>query len=145
LRFRNAREPFMLRTVSDRGRVMRKVMAGLTVLLLAACGPAYAPLNAPTVPCATISQAEYQTFRDNGAASAVARIHESGMVDMTAGPGVVHCATFNSSIRPCRRPNDFVIAYTLEDGSQTYVHVPPNTEYRFVVRARPTTCQVLAP
>ncbi len=112
-------------------------------MMLAACGPSFAPLNAPTVPCASISEAEYRTFRENGAASAVARIHESGMVDMTAGPGVRHCATFNSSIRPCRRPNDFVIEYTLVDGSKHYVHVPPNTEYRFVVTARPTTCQVL--
>lgn len=122
---------------------MRKLLAGMTLLLLAACGPSFAPLNAPTVPCANISEAQYTTFRENGAAYAVARIHESGMVEMTAGPGVSHCATFNSSIRPCRRPNDFVIEYTLVDGSKHYVHVPANTEYRFVVSARPTTCQIL--
>lgn len=122
---------------------MRKAWAGL-LLVLASCGPAFAPLNAPTVPCASISAGEFQSLRESGAASAVARIHESGMVDMTTGPGVVHCATFNSSIRPCRRPNDFVIEYTLADGAKHYVHVPPNTEYRFVVSARPTTCQVLA-
>ncbi len=123
---------------------MRKVWAGLALIVLAACGPSFAPLSAPTMPCASISEAEYQALRENGAASAVARIHESGMVDMNAGPGVVHCATFNSSVRPCRRPNDFVIEYTLADGAKHYVHVPPDTEYRFVVSARPTTCQVLA-
>jgi hypothetical protein len=115
----------------------------LVLAMLAACGPSFAPLNSPTLPCASISEAEYRTLRENGAASGVARMHASGMTEMTVGPGVVHCATYNSNIRPCRRPNDFVIAYTLADGTMHYVHVPPNTEYRFIVQARPTTCQIL--
>jgi hypothetical protein len=122
---------------------MRKAWAGLALMMLAACGPSFAPLNAPTLPCASISEAQYRTLRENGAASAVARMHPGGMTEMTTGPGVVHCATYRSNIRPCQRPNDFVIEYTLPDGAKHYVHVPPNTEYRFVVGATPTTCQVL--
>jgi len=123
---------------------MRKAVAVFALAgVLTGCGPSFAPLNAPTSPCASIDEAAYTAFREAGAAHASARIHESGMVSMNNGPGVVHCASYNSNIRPCRRPNDFVIAYTLEDGSQTYVHVPPNAEYRFIVSARPTTCQIV--
>jgi len=116
---------------------------GLTLGLLTGCGPSYAPLNAPSRPCPQISQAEFEAALDGGAARGDARIHPSGRVDLSFGPGVVHCATYRSSERPCRRPNDLVIRYEI-DGDQTrFVRVPAETQYRFRVRARPTTCQIV--
>ena len=52
------------------------------------------------------------------------------MVDITTGPGVSHCATYNAPMRPCRRPNDYVIDYTTVEGEHIYVRVPANEEYR---------------
>lgn len=124
---------------------MRCVFGGfvLAAALLAACGPQWAPLNAPAYPCPTIDEAAFNAALEAGAARGTARIHESGMVDLRFGPGVSHCATFNSSIRPCRRPNDLVIEYTVEDGSKLHVRVPANEQYRFIVRNRPHTCEII--
>lgn len=120
-------------------------MSGLMVVLsmLAACGPAWAPPDAPTIPCETISEAQYNAAREAGAAQGRARIYENGTVTLSTGPGVQHCATFSSTMRPCRRPNDYVIEYTQTDGSKLYVMAPANSEYRFDVRARPHTCQIV--
>lgn len=119
------------------------VVAGLALAELAACGPSYAPLDAPSRPCPEITQAAFEAALADGAARGDARIHESGVVDLSFGPGVVHCAAFNSSERPCRRPNDLVIRYEI-DGNQTrFVQVPAEAQYRFQVRARPTTCQIV--
>jgi hypothetical protein len=123
---------------------IRSLLIG-TVLAasLAACGPSYAPLDAPSRPCPEISEAAFEAALADGAARGDARIHPSGRVDLSFGPGVVHCASFNSSERPCRRPNDLVIRYEI-DGEQTrFVHIPAQTQYRFQVRARPTTCQIV--
>jgi len=122
---------------------VRALIAPVMVATLGACGPAWAPPNAPTIPCATITQAEFQAALDAGAARGTARIFESGMVDLTNGPGVQHCATYNSTMRPCRRPNDYVIDYTTVEGEHIYVRVPANEEYRFNVRSRPHTCELL--
>jgi len=113
--------------------------------LLGACGPAWAPPNAPTRPCETIDLAAFDAAREEGAAVGRARIYESGMVDLQNGPGVTHCATFSSAMRPCRRPNDYVIEYTQVDGAKLYVRVPANTEYRFNVHAAPNTCEIVLP
>lgn len=117
----------------------------LALATLAACGPAWAPPNAPTRPCDTIDEATFNAARENGAASGRARIYESGMVSLDNGPGVQHCATYSSTMRPCRRPNDYVIEYTQADGAKLYVRVEANSEYRFDVRARPHTCQIMLP
>lgn len=65
------------------------------------------------------------------------------MVNITNGPGVVHCATFNAPMRPCRRPNQYVIDYTTAEGETIYVSVPANEEYRLNVSSRPHTCEIL--
>ncbi|WP_156767792.1 hypothetical protein [Candidatus Viadribacter manganicus] len=122
---------------------MRSAVLLLGLLALAACGPAWAPPNAPTRPCDIIDAAAFNAARESGAAVGRARIYESGMVDLSNGPGVSHCATYSSTMRPCRRPNDYVIEYTQADGAVFYVHVPANTEYRFNVRAAPNTCQII--
>jgi len=124
---------------------MRVWGVAAALALLSACGPAWAPPNAPTRACETIDLAAFDAARDAGAAVGRARIHESGMVSMDIGPGVSHCATYNSTMRPCRRPNDFVIEYTQVDGAKFYVRVPANTEYRFNVHAAPNTCQIVLP
>ncbi|MBX9745362.1 MAG: hypothetical protein K2X34_00575 [Hyphomonadaceae bacterium] len=122
---------------------MRALIAPALVAALGACGPAWAPANAPTIPCATITQAEFEAALDAGAARGTARIHESGMADITNGPGVQHCATFNGAMRPCRRPNEYVIDYTTVEGEHIYVRVPANAEYRLNVRSRPHTCELI--
>lgn len=122
---------------------MRRAALAWMAAVLTACGPAWAPPNAPTTPCETVSESEYNAAREAGAVVARARVHESGMVDMTTGPGVVHCATYSSTMRPCRRPKDLVIAYEQEGAETFYVLVPANAEYRFNVRAAPNTCQIV--
>lgn len=125
--------------------MLRKMSVMVSLLALAACGPAWAPANAPTAPCETIGEAAYRVALDAGAASAHAEIHDDGSVAMANGPGVVHCSTFTSALRVCRRPVDLVIVYTQTDGAKLYVRVPANTEYRFNVHAAPNTCQVVLP
>lgn len=113
--------------------------------MLAACGPAWAPANAPTRPCDTIDATTFAAAREAGAAVGRARIYENGTVSLDTGPGVSQCATFTSAMKPCRRPNDYVIEYTQVDGQVFYVRVPANTEYRFNVNAAPNTCQIILP
>lgn len=113
------------------------------LLALAGCGPSYAPPDAPARACPEITQAEFEAALADGAARGDARIHPSGMVDLGFGPGVVHCATFNAPMRPCRRPNDLVIRYQVEDGPDRYVRAEAGSQYRFNVNARPTTCEIV--
>lgn len=122
---------------------MRRTVWLLAVGLLAACGPSYAPADAPSRPCPEIDEATFDAALDNGAARGDATIHASGTVDMRFGPGVTHCATFSSALRPCRRPNDLVIRYAVEGGQTLFVHVPAGADYRFHASARPTTCQIV--
>lgn len=119
-----------------------RVLAWAVLLALAGCGPAWAPIDAPTTPCALIDEATYQAARAAGAAHARASIHRDGSVSIVNGPGVVQCATFSSAMRPCRRPVDFVIEYRQPGGEIFYVHVPARAEYRFNVHAAPNTCQI---
>lgn len=114
-------------------------------LVLAGCGPAWAPPNAPTTPCPIIDEAAYDAARAEGAAHGEAEIRADGSVWMHNGPGVVHCATFTSAMKPCRRPNDYVIEYTEPDSTKFYVRVPAHAEYRFNVHAAPNTCQIVRP
>ena len=118
-------------------------LAMVFCIALVACGPNYAPPNAPARACPQISVAEYDAAIAGGAASATATISASGMISMQAGPGIVHCATYQSSMRPCRRPNDFVIRYSLADGEQIFVRVPAQKQYRFRVQAQPTPCEIV--
>lgn len=118
-------------------------MALAAALLLSACGPSWAPPNAPTTPCEIIGEAAFNAAREAGAAHGRAVIHESGMVTLDNSPGVVHCATFTSAMLPCRRPNDYVIEYQPPDGEVFYVRVPANAEYRFNVHSLPNTCQIV--
>lgn len=115
----------------------------LAAALLAGCGPAWAPPNAPAHACATVNETEFNQALATGAARGDAQIHASGMVSLNNGPGVVHCATYSSTMRPCRRPNDYVIRYATEEGGALFVRVPANEEYRFNVRGRPHTCEIL--
>lgn len=123
--------------------VLRGAILAAGLLSLTACGPSYAPVNAPSRPCPEITQSQFDAALAAGAARGDARIRASGTVDLSFGPGVVHCATYRSSMRPCRRPNDLVIRYEI-DGDQTrYVQVPAGSQYRFHVGGRPTTCQIV--
>ena len=91
-----------------------------------------------------ISAAEFDAAIAAGAARASARIAANGTVSMETGPGAKQCATFrNSTIRPCRRPNDFVIRYEPPDSEAFHVLVPAGEEYRFRIQNLPNTCEIL--
>lgn len=119
----------------------------LSVILLAlsaaACGPSYAPVDAPSRPCPEITEAEFQSALDDGAARGDARVYSSGTVNLRFGPGVEHCATFNAPLRPCRRPVDLVIRYEFDDGSVRHVRAAAGSQYRFNAGAQPTTCEIV--
>ena len=116
----------------------------LVAAMLYGCGPSYAPVGAPSRPCPEITAAEFEAALAAGAARGDATIHPSGTVDLRFGPGVEHCATYTAAMRPCRRPNDLVIRYEFEDGGQTrFVRAEAGSQYRFNVRARPTTCEIV--
>ena len=122
----------------------RIIIAGVLILTLSACGPAYAPPDAPSRACPSITAEDYEAAKEGGAAYATAKLSASGVVSMTTGPGVVQCASFKgTAIRPCRGPNDFVIRYELADGSVQHVMVPRGETYRFNLRRGPVHCEIL--
>jgi hypothetical protein len=124
---------------------MKRIAPLFALAVLAGCGPQWAPLNAPTRPCDVIDVAAFNAALDNGAARGRAEVRADGSVWLDNGPGVRHCATFTSALKPCRRPNDYVIEYNDVTGAKFYVRVPANTEYRFNVRAVPNTCEIVLP
>jgi hypothetical protein len=115
----------------------------LFAILLCACEPPFAPPNAPGTPCPEISATEYENAMKAGATGAIARIGASGTVSMETGPGIKHCPTYNSAMKPCRRPNDFVIRYETAEGNIFYVRVPAGEQYRFNVHRMPNTCEIV--
>jgi hypothetical protein len=46
-------------------------------------------------------------------------------------------------MRPCRRPNDFVIKRQLSDGEVVYNLVPAGKQHRFRAAAQPTPCEIV--
>ncbi len=128
---------------SHQSLLVRRISGLVALGLLSACGPSYAPANAPARPCPEISQSEFDASLADGAARGDATIHDSGMVDLRFGPGVEHCATYRAPMRPCRRPNDLVIRYEVQGGQTRYVRAPAGSQYRFNVRSRPTTCEIV--
>lgn len=124
---------------------MRRILSLLVLSVLAACGPSWSPASSPADPCPIIDEAAYDAARAAGAAQGTAEIRPDGSVWVSNGPGVSHCATFSSAPKVCRRPNDYVIAYTQVDGAKFYVRVPANAEYRFDIHAAPNTCEIVRP
>jgi hypothetical protein len=124
---------------------MRRILSLVIVSVLAACGPSWSPSNSPADPCPMIDEAAYNAAREAGAAHGTAEIKADGSVRLNAGPGVSHCATYSSVPKVCRRPNDYVIAYTQVDGSKFYVRVSANAEYRFDIHSAPNTCEIVRP
>ncbi len=122
---------------------MMRVLLLPVLIALAACGPSWAPPNAPAHACETIDEAAFNQALESGAARGDAEIHANGMVSLNNGPGARQCATYTSAMKPCRRPNDYVIRYMTAEGQTLFVRVPAGEEYRFNVRARPHTCEIL--
>ncbi len=121
----------------------RMVILSLSPLILSACGEQFASRNAPGRPCTEISAGEYRDHLTRGAVGGTATISASGTVSMSNAPGVVHCATYSGTMKPCRRPDDYVIRYTLADGRAVHVLVPAGQQYRFRIGATPTTCEIV--
>ncbi|MBL8550053.1 MAG: hypothetical protein JNJ73_08700 [Hyphomonadaceae bacterium] len=121
-----------------------RAAAPLSLAALAACGPAWAPGDAPSHPCPRISAAEFERAIADGATRGTVRVFASGVSDRITGPGVEHCATFKgSAIKPCRRPNDYVLSFEIESGESFYVRVEAGEEYRFRPQNAPNTCEIL--
>jgi hypothetical protein len=121
-----------------------RAAAPLSLAALAACGPSWAPANAPAHPCPRISAAEYERAIGAGAAQAKVNVSAAGTTMLRSGPGIVHCATFKTStLNPCRRPNDLVIRYEVENGETFHVRVEVGEEYRFRIANLPNTCEIL--
>lgn len=116
---------------------MLALVAGLA---LSACEPA---MTGSAKPCEAISEANYRAALAAGAASGSATIHPDGRVSLETA-GIEHCAKYKGKLKVCRRPYDYVIRYTLADGSTHFVKVPAGERYRFNVHARPTTCEILS-
>jgi hypothetical protein len=97
-------------------------------LVLSACSPSFAPANAPTAACRTISKAQFDDARDAGATIGRAKIRASGIVSLGVGPGSSHCSKVPSGKKTCIRPNDFAIEYKLANDQLVYVleRVPIN-------------------
>ncbi len=112
-------------------------------LVLSACNPSFAPANAPTAACKTISKAQFDDAKDAGAAIGRGKIRASGVSSLNIGPGSSHCSKVPSGKKTCIRPNDFAIEYKLANDQLVYVLIPKQTQYRFNISARPTPCQVI--
>jgi hypothetical protein len=119
---------------------------GLSLAIMtgaAACGPKFSPPNAPTTACPNISKTQFDDAVKAGATRARASINQSGIVSMTTYAGLVQCSSFKGSKQICRRPNDFVIQYTLPNKQMRFVLVPKNREYRLNQSRKPIPCEVL--
>lgn len=124
---------------------MRGVALTLPLALLG-CGPAWAPADAPSRPCERIDRAGFEAAVSAGATRATADIGDGGVFSVTTGPGVVHCATAQgSTLKPCRRPNDFVIEVRQANQEPQFVRVPKNTEYRFRAGRGADICEIVLP
>jgi hypothetical protein len=122
---------------------VRAAIGLVTSLGTAACSPSFAPANAPTAACKSISKAQFDAAKDNGAAIGRGRIHASGISTLNTGPGVLHCSKVPQSQKTCIRPNDFAIEYKLPNDRLAYVLIPKRTQYRFTVSAKPTPCRII--
>ncbi len=123
---------------------VRGFVVSAFAVLLTACGPSFAPGNAPSRPCPILDAAEATAALADGAVRGEVRISANGVSTRDVGAGVVHCATYGSStLRPCRRPVDFVIHYKPEGAEEFYVRVPANAQYRFRVGRGPNTCEIV--
>lgn len=111
--------------------------------LLVWWSPGGAPADAPSRPCPTITRAEYDAALAAGAAQGTARVAADGTSDLSFGPGTVSCATGKKTLRPCKRPDDLVIAYEAAGAEPFFVRVPAGAEYRFRPARAPNTCEIL--
>jgi hypothetical protein len=111
---------------------------------LMACSPSFAPPNAPTAACQAITQNQFDSAIDAGAAIGRGKISANGATSLVIGAGTSHCTKVPAGKRTCIRPNDFAIEYKLSDDRLIYVLIPKQTQYRFNVTARPTPCEVIA-
>jgi hypothetical protein len=114
-------------------------------LTLTSCGPKYSSPDAPATACRNISKAQFDAAVTAGAARAVAKISTADIVSMNTGSGVKHCSSFKGSKQICRRPNDFVIQYTLPNDQVRFVIIPKDREYRLNMNRKPIPCEVVTP
>jgi hypothetical protein len=113
------------------------------MICVSACGPKFSPPNAPSTACPNISKTQFDDAVKAGATRARASVSQSGIVSMTTFAGLVQCSSFKGSKQICRRPNDFVVQYTLPNKQVRFVLVPKNREYRLNLNRKPIPCEVL--
>jgi hypothetical protein len=112
-------------------------------ICLTACGPGFAPPDAPGVACPIITKSQFDDAKDAGALIGRGKISANGVTTLDIGPGTVRCNNMPTAKRTCVRPRDFAIEYKLSDDQPIYVLIPKQTQYRFNVHARPTPCEVV--
>ena len=110
---------------------------------LSACGPSFAPPDAPTAACPTITKSQFDNAKDAGAVIGRGKVSANGVTTLDIGPGTVRCNNMPTAKKTCIRPRDFAIEYKLSDDRLIYLLIPSQTQYRFNVHARPTPCQVV--
>lgn len=120
--------------------IFRQLPILMLPAMLAACEP---PLDGPAHACPEISEQDYQAAITAGAASARASLSADGIGSVSES-GSKQCVTYQTALKTCRRPVDFVIRYTLADGMVRYVRVAKGEAYRFNIHARPTSCEIIA-
>jgi hypothetical protein len=129
-----------------KGSVMKPILLSSAVaatLWLSACSPSFAPANAPTAACKSISKAQFDAAKGDGVTIGRGKINASGISSLNIGPGVLHCTKVPQSQQTCIRPNDFAIEYRLPNDQLVYLLIPKQTQYRFSVSAKPTPCRVI--
>ena len=123
---------------------MRLAAATVALSALSACGPSFAPADAPTRACERIDRAAFDAAIAGGAVHAVANLGEISSIGKPTG--VVHCATYSgSTLKPCRRPDDFVLEARMDGQEPFYVKIPKNTDYRFHANLGADFCKIILP
>ncbi len=117
-----------------------RIVGAALLTALTSCEPV---VNGIPRACYAIDEAAYRAAIASGAASGTGTVNEAGVASLSAS-GTKHCGRYRGlGPKPCIRPVDFVIKYTVADGSIRFVRVPAGVAHRFNVNARPTPCELI--
>ncbi len=117
-----------------------RIVGAALLTALTSCEPA---ISGTARACYAIDEAAYRAAIASGAAAGTGTINDAGISTLSTS-GTKHCTRFRGrGSKPCIRPVDFVIKYTVADESVHYVRVPAGVPHRFNAHARPTPCEVI--
>jgi hypothetical protein len=117
-----------------------RIIGAALLTVLTSCEPA---ISGTARACYAIDEAAYRAAIASGAAVGTGTINDAGISTLSTS-GTMYCKRFRGrGSKPCIRPVDFVIKYTVADESIRYVRVPAGVPHRFNAHARPTPCEVI--